>query len=208
MSLGHIAVGRQPAVARVTGDGKVVAVANRGDDSVTLIDGAAMRVRATLHVCKAPDSLVILPDDSKAVVGCSGSRQVAMVNLKNGFVESLLQVGGTPVDLAMKPDGGEVFVSNYEAGTISVVSPYAGEIDESFLAGDHPVRALVSGDNSTLYVSNFASNSVAVFDASTRKLITSVGVGFQSRRAGAVAGRDHAAGRRFGLGRRGCSAAE
>ena len=39
------------------------------------------------------------------------------------------------------------------------------------------MRSLVSGDNGTLYVSNFASNSVAVFDAITRKLITTVQVG-------------------------------
>ena len=151
---------------------------------------------------------MILPDDSKAVVGCSGSQQVAMVNLKNGFVESLLKVGGTPVDLAMKPDGGEVFVSNYEAQTISVVSPYTDEIDESFLAGDHPVRSLVSGDNSTLYVSNFASNSVAVFDASTRKLITTVEVGSNPGALALSPARDHAAGGRFGLGRRGRAAVE
>ena len=50
------------------------------------------------------------------------------------------------------------------------------KLRESFLAGDHPVRTLVSGDNGTLYVSNFASNSVAVFDATTRKLITTVQV--------------------------------
>jgi YVTN family beta-propeller protein len=58
-----------------------------------------------------------------------------------------------------------------------VINPYTDEVSESFLAGDHPVRSLVSTDNSTLYVSNFASNSVAVFNANTRKLITTVEVG-------------------------------
>ncbi len=91
--IGQVAVGKQPGIARVSGDGKFVAVANRGDDSLTLIDGATMRVRRTLHVCTNPDSLVILPDASKAIVGCSGSQQVASVNLKNAMVEALLKSG-------------------------------------------------------------------------------------------------------------------
>ncbi len=148
-----------------------------------------MKVRRTLHVCRTPDSVVILPDASKAIVGCSGSQQVASVNLKNAVVEALLRVGGTPVDLGMKPDGGEVFVSNYEAQTISAVNPYTDEVGESFLAGDHPVRSLVSGDNSTLYVSNFASNSVAVFDADHAQADYHGAGWLQARCAGFDAGR-------------------
>ena len=75
-------MGKHPGIARVSQDGKFVVVANRGDDSLSLINGGTMRVRATLHVCSAPDSVIILPDASKAIVGCSGSQQVAMVNLK------------------------------------------------------------------------------------------------------------------------------
>ena len=93
--IGQVAVGEQPGIARVSGDGKFVAVANRGDDSVTLIDGTTMKVRGTLHVCRTPDSLVILPDASKAVVGCSGSHQVASVNLKNAARRGTTPVGGT-----------------------------------------------------------------------------------------------------------------
>jgi len=48
---------------------------------VSLIDADLLRVRATLPVCKQPEDIAILPDSTKAFVSCSGSSQVASIQL-------------------------------------------------------------------------------------------------------------------------------
>ena len=104
-------VGAAPGLARVSPDGSTVVVSNRGDDTVSLIDAAQLKVRSTIPVCQQPEDIAILPDSSKAFVACTGSAQVASIDLKTDKLLALLDVGKTPVDLALKPDGGELMVS-------------------------------------------------------------------------------------------------
>jgi len=80
-----------------------VVVSNRGDNSVSLIDAQQLRVRTTLPICAQPTDIAILPDNSKAFVACSGSAQVASIDLKTDKVLALLDVGKSPAHLALKP---------------------------------------------------------------------------------------------------------
>ena len=78
--LGNIRVGASPGLARVSHDGATVVVSNRGDNTASLIDAAQLRVRSTIPICKEPEDIAILPDDSKALIACSGSAQVASID--------------------------------------------------------------------------------------------------------------------------------
>ncbi len=114
-------------------DGKTVVVANRGGNSVSVIDPATRKVRAVFEGCPGASDVVILPDSSKAFAACSGGHQVMAIllaheadrpdvrNVDADQLESLLDVGRAPVHLALKPDGGEVFVSNSLSNSISEV---------------------------------------------------------------------------------------
>src|SRR5207247_4017380 len=107
-------------------------------------------------------------------VACSGSGQVASIDLKSDKLLALLDVGGTPVNLVVKPDGGELIVSNFDSNNVSIIETTTNEVNGSYLIGTRPARGIVSSDNSRLYVSNFGSNSVAVYDIDNGKVITSV----------------------------------
>jgi YVTN family beta-propeller protein len=178
-------VGSQPGLARVSPDGAAVVVSNRGDNTVSVIDGRSLRVRATLPVCQQPEDIAILPSSSKAFVACSGSSQVASIALKaaageaeaNDHVLALLDVGRTPVNLALKPDGGELMVCDFDSDSISIVETANDEVGSSVLIGQHPAHGIVSLDNSRLYVSNFGSDSVAVYDIDLGKRIATMPVG-------------------------------
>jgi YVTN family beta-propeller protein len=164
-----------------------VVVSNRGDDTVSVIDAQALRVRATLPVCQQPEDIVILPDSSKAFVACSGSSQVASIALAGSrdksssptsdSVLTLMDVGKTPVSLALKPDGGELIVCDFDSDSISIIETGNNEVSSSALVGQHPVHALVTSDNSRLYASNFGSNSVAVYDIDLGRRIATMAVG-------------------------------
>ena len=169
--IGTLRVGSSPGLARVAPDGATVIVSNRSDNSISIIDAKFLKIRVTLPVCQHPEDIAILPDSSKAFVSCSGSSQVASVQLKSpgpppkeDHVLALIDVGRTPVSLTLKPDGGEMIVCNFESDSISVIETGTDEVGNSQEIGQHPSRAVVTLDNSRLYVSNFGSNSVAVYD--------------------------------------------
>jgi YVTN family beta-propeller protein len=179
-----------------------VVVTNRGDNTVSLIDAKDLRVRATLPVCRQPEDIAILPDSTKAFVSCSGSSQVASIQLqtqekkvegasgnpksetpksgvtkKDDRVLALLDVGRTPVSLTLKPDGGEMFVCNFGSDSISIIETYTDEVGSSLEIGQHPSHGTVTVDNSRLYVSNFGSNSIAVYDIDIGRRLASLTVG-------------------------------
>jgi len=185
--IGNVRVGAAPGLARVSPDGSTVVVSNRGDNTVSLIDAKLLRVRATLQVCQQPEDIAILPDSSKAFVSCSGSSQVASIQLRNDQAQdgaqkddhllALLDVGRTPVSLALKPDGGEMIVCNFDSDSISIIETANDEVGSSLEIGQHPSHGVVTLDNSRLYVSNFGSNSIAVYDIDMGRRITTVTVG-------------------------------
>src|SRR4029077_9704484 len=151
-----------------------------------VIDAKLLRVRTTLPVCQQPEDIAILPDSSKAFVTCSGSSQVASIELASGKrgndppsdkVLALLDVGRTPVSLVLKPDGGELIVCDFDSDSISIIETTTDEVNGSYLIGRHPTRGVVSADNSRLYVSNFGSNAIAVYDIDMGKVIASLPVG-------------------------------
>ncbi len=145
-----------------------------------------LHVRATLPVCQQPEDISILPDSSKAFVTCSGSSQVASIQLKSAQkddrVLALLDVGHTPVSLALKPDGGEMMVCNFDSDSISIVETGNDEVGQQ--PGDpdeaYPSREAWLPHWTTarrLYVSNFGSNSVAVYDIDMGRRIATLAVG-------------------------------
>ena len=59
--LGNIRVGASPGLARVSPDGATVVVSNRGDNTVSLIDAAQLKVRSTIPICQHPKTSPSFP---------------------------------------------------------------------------------------------------------------------------------------------------
>ena len=108
-------------------------VTNRGSDSASFIDTHKLSVRGTIALCHQPTDIAILPDSSKAFVACSGSAQVASIDLKTDKLLDLLDVGKTPVSLTLKPDGGELVVCNFDSDNISIIETTTDEVSGSYL---------------------------------------------------------------------------
>ena len=106
--ISNIRVGTAQGWRGVTPDGRTVVVSNRESDTASIIDGTQLQVRATLSICQGAGGILVLQTLCKAFVVCSGSGQIASIDLKSDKVLALLDVGRTPVNLALKPDGGEL----------------------------------------------------------------------------------------------------
>jgi DNA-binding beta-propeller fold protein YncE len=183
-----IGVGEDPAAARVSPDGKTLVVANRGGNSVSIVDTGSLRIRAVFEGCPEASDVVILPDSSKTFAACSGGHQVMAIQIAHEArpdgrpatadrLEALLDVGRAPVQLALKPDGGELFVSNSLSNSISEVVTSTDDVGGATLMGADPVRGLVSADNSLLYVGNLHSAEVNVYSIEDGRRIDHIHVG-------------------------------
>jgi DNA-binding beta-propeller fold protein YncE len=190
-----IGAGEEPVAARISPDGKTLAVANRKGNSVSLIDPAARQVRQVFEGCPGASDAVILPDSSKVFVACAAGHQIMAIALARAEahpaqtgptqpiaaqpdrLEALLDVGQSPLQLALKPDGGELFVLNSLSDSISEVVTGTDDVGGAYMIGDNPVRGLVSADNALLYVANFHSQYVTIYSIDDGRRIGSIHVG-------------------------------
>jgi YVTN family beta-propeller protein len=178
--IGVVGAGESPSVARITADRTTLVISNRASGSVSIADAGSFKVRSSFDHCPGATDVMLLPDNSKAFVACSGGHQIMVIGLAHAtgsdprstdVLLALLDVGTTPVHITLKPDGGEAFVSNYGSDTISELTTSSNEVGGAYLVGARPVRGLVSMDNSLLYVSNFNAGSVSAYSIDDGRLI-------------------------------------
>jgi DNA-binding beta-propeller fold protein YncE len=76
-----------------TRDGKWLIVAEPPVGKVEVVDLKSMSVVHSISVPKAPQEVLVRPDDQVAYVSCDASRQVAEINLKTWNVDKLIDAG-------------------------------------------------------------------------------------------------------------------
>lgn len=125
-----LAVGTQPASVAVNTATGVAVVANRGSNSVTLIDLATRTVFATLPVGTAPTGVAVDNLRNLALVANNGSDNLSVIDLGSATVTSTIASptpsGATaplkPVSVAVNPLTGLALVANRATNTATVVN--------------------------------------------------------------------------------------
>jgi len=78
---------------RATLDGRWLLACLPGLSKVAVVDLKSMKVARTVDVPKAPQEILIRPDNRVAFVSCDREHKVAMVNLSTWKVDKLIEVG-------------------------------------------------------------------------------------------------------------------
>lgn len=172
----RLAVGPAPIALALDAAGSRLLIANRGDQSLSLVQLPSLRHRRLARLASPPAQVLGLPFGDKAFVLCQ--QQVAVVDMEAGGLLTYLPVGPDPQSMALKPDGGEIYVSN-AAGTVSVLDTDTNEVSGTMAAGLGAGAMAVAADGSVLYVANAAAGTVGVIDLSSRTQIARVRVGEQ-----------------------------
>lgn len=86
-----------------THDGRWLLVALININKVGVVDLHDMKLVRTLDVPKAPQEVLVRPDDQVAYVSCDTSHKVAVINLLDWQVEKLIDVGNGADGLAWAP---------------------------------------------------------------------------------------------------------
>ncbi|MBC5800121.1 MAG: hypothetical protein GIX03_02205 [Candidatus Eremiobacteraeota bacterium] len=125
-----IDAGSHPAGVAFSSDGKTLFVANWAGHTLSVVDVAAQRVRASIDVGRHPEALLLSSDgrqlyvsesddDAVGVVDVAREKRVADVNVAP-FLGRLF--GASPSALAPSPDGKRLYVTLAAANAVAVLT--------------------------------------------------------------------------------------
>ena len=120
--VGAIAVGLDPVSVRARSNGEVWVV-NQISDSVSVIDLATLRVRATLDTDDEPADVVFAGAPQRAFVSCGNASTVLVFDPANlAAAPTTVAIDAEdPRAMAGSPDGTRVYVAVFDSGNGSTV---------------------------------------------------------------------------------------
>lgn len=183
--LGRIDVGPWPVALAWTGGMTHAVVAQRGGDTLGLVDVATGRLVDAIWVGDEPSNVVVSPDGQTAYVTLATESAVAIVDLATRSVRARVATGNDPRAMALGDGGKALYVASFRSGhpsrtpyeadpveeeqDITVIDTQTGTVTTVFLdVGDTLQGLLLSEDGAKLYVSSLRGDtSVAVNDTTT-----------------------------------------
>lgn len=117
--LAEVEVGRDPRSVAITPDGETVLTANRGDNTLTLINFDDRTVRTTLPLDGVAPYGVVTNRDDRAYVSLQHSDEIAVVDLIEQRVIDRIATGPLPTGLALWGDF--LYVTHLWSGDVSLI---------------------------------------------------------------------------------------
>ena len=115
--------GAIPCAVDVNPVTNTVYVANHGDDTVTVIDGARRAVIATVKVGLRPQAVAVDPKRNRIYVANTHSDDVTVIDGALNSVLKTLNAGKNPYAIAVDPNSGRLYVASYGEPALTVVDP-------------------------------------------------------------------------------------
>lgn len=163
--------------------GDTVYVSNEQDNTISVIDGTALKVVATLPVGRRPRGIALSVDGKRLYVAAGDDNRLDVVDLAQRKVVEHLPSGDDPEAFAVHPDGRHLYVANENDNLVSVVDTVDRRIVSEIAVGVEPEGMAVSPDGK-LAVNTSETTSMAHFiDVSRGELIDNVLVDTRPRYA-------------------------
>lgn len=194
---GRVDVGPWPVALAHSEPLSLVVVAQRGGDTLGVVDSKSGRLVDAVWVGDEPAAVRVSPDGKTAYVALATESAIAVVDLERAAVTTRIDTLHDPLALALSPDGARLYVARHRSGQPSrypfPADPVADERDLDIIdtATNKVVRSvrdigttltglLVSPDGERLYVSAIRNdteivqtddsafqNTIVILDATT-----------------------------------------
>ncbi|MDM0053392.1 plastocyanin/azurin family copper-binding protein [Variovorax sp. J22R115] len=152
-------------------------VGNFKDNSVSVIDAAALRVVATVPVAAGPDGIAVARDDTQVFVSGSSASSLSVIDTASDQVAATVEVGKGPQGLAITPDGHWLLVAVNGDDRVAFVDTATRAVSAT-VPVPKPHTIAIRPDGQKAYVSSQAPGNFAlvVIDLPTRAVTASVPV--------------------------------
>lgn len=171
-NMANVYVGRSPVHAVF---GANVAVANSGDDSLSLFATLSAGATATTVATGSSPSFVAYSSNTSSYYAVDKAANQVTVLSSSGTAQATVAVGTSPVAVATTPDGSKVYVVNQGSGDVSILSTVDNtKATPEISVGASPSFVVANGKSDLMYVLNSGDGSITVFDAFTSTLLATV----------------------------------
>lgn len=181
--LWSVKTGKAPA--GVASDGRLVATADRDDDSVSIYDAGTGALRARVAVGKHPYAVAF--HDGRLWTADVQSDTVSVVDPQSGKLLGQVPTGSHPYGVAFA--GGRGFVTDQYAGTVTVFHPETLAVITTLETGDYPEGIAALPDGSGVVVAHWDSNTLVWIDAGSLKITREIEMPDGPRAFGSFTGR-------------------
>ena len=174
----RITTGTLPDAVAATPNGRLVLVADEGQDLLSVLDASDGDIVATIPTGVEPDAIAVSPDSDVALVANVDDNTVTPVNLKTFRAEKPLHVGPQPDAVAIGgPDGSTALVADLGNGTVTPVDLRTMTTRSAIAVGDEPDAIALSPSGTIAAVADLGSNAVTFVDLATLRAGRTVNVG-------------------------------
>jgi YVTN family beta-propeller protein len=176
-----VQVGSGPHEVAISPDGTTAVVANYGQrepgNTLTVIDLAAMRARATINLgdYHRPHGIQFFPDGKRVAVTAEVERAVIVVDIANAVVETAVNTEQEISHmLVLSPDASRIYVTSIGSGTMTVVDIVAGTVIGTVATGAGAEGLDISPDGTEVWVGNRADDTLSIVDTATLAITATV----------------------------------
>lgn len=159
--VGRIQTGKGPSGLGVTRDGGTALVADRSDNTISILDLKARRRIKAIPTGKRPTVLALAPDDSRFYVLLHEENEVVAYDTKTGTELARRKVL-VPSGLAVDPEGKYVYVTSYDASEVFVLEPEKLAEVARVKVADGPFEVVATRDG-FVYTGCVEDNSIVQF---------------------------------------------
>ena len=131
----QLSFGDQPSELALTPDGRILISANRGSNTVSIIDAISLFQLQRIRVGEGPTSVVVDPSGFKAYVMNSLSSTISVVDLTQRAITVTISVEGSPLRGAFNRSGSKLFVISENSLNVQVIDPSQFRVTEKIFTG-------------------------------------------------------------------------
>src|SRR5437899_6839351 len=152
-----------------------VDTANENGGSVSVIDAAAGKNRATIRGLRAPHNIHLGPDGMLYVTDGHAS-QAVKIDPDKLRILARWEVGSGPAHIFMTPDQRLIVNTNTESGDVTITDASTLQPLTTIPVGRSPHGIAISPDGKFAYVANLGSKDLAVVNLKARRLAATIPV--------------------------------
>ena len=160
-TVAQIAVGKMPLALVVNPVSNKVYVANSGEGTVSVINGAT-HATTKITVGASPSGVAVNPVTNKIYVTNSGDNSVSVIDgTSNGAIR--VAVGSRPYGIAVNDVTNKIYVTNLGSNSVSIIDGATNAV-ASVNVGASPLTVAVNVVTNKIYVANYGDGTVTVAD--------------------------------------------
>ena len=175
-------------------------VTNEKSGTLSVIEGPAHQVVATVSLGKRPRGFKISPDGKQLFVALSGSPVagpgvdesklpppdksadgIGVFDAQTLAPVRIIRGVSDPEQIALSHDGKQLFVASEDSGQLVVLDVASGKRLAALKVGGEPEGISVSPDGRYVYVTSEADHLVSVVEVASRKVVARIVVGERPR---------------------------